>query len=460
MTERLQAWAQRWRGQLAQPHDIAAIAFFRIAFGVLGCISATRFLLFGWVDQLFVKPAFHFKYWGFGWVQPLPGIGMHLHMGLLAVLSLLIALGLFYRVSIVLFFFAFTYLQLIDVSTYLNHYYLVSLLALLLCFVPAHRAFSLDVRRQPALRASTLPRFYTTLLRFQIGVVYVFAGLAKLGSDWLLHAQPLNIWLSSRTNLPVIGPWLSERWVAFAFSWAGFLYDTTIVFFLMNRRTRLAAYAVVLLFHGMTSALFPIGMFPAIMSASALIFFSPGWPRRLLAVGGSAAVFAPTPSPVSLPGRRWLALAAIYGVIQIAVPLRHHLYPGAFLWHEQGMRFAWKVMVREKNGSITFVATSRQAGRQWHINPANHLAPHQLREMASQPDLILQMAHHLADQLRRRGHADVEIRVEAPVSLNGRRAAPLIDPTVDLARVRDGLATAPWILPAPQDTPIALRSVR
>ncbi len=50
--------------------------------------------------------------------------------------------------------------------------------------------------------------------------------------------------------------------------------------------------------------------------------------------------------------------------------------------------------------------------------------------------------------------------MDALVSLNGRRAAPLIDPAVDLAQLDDGLAPAQWISPAPDGPPIRLRPAR
>ena len=69
--------------------------------------------------------------------------------------------------------------------------------------------------------------------------------------------------------------------MAYAFSWFGAAYDLAIVFFLLSRRTRLAAYATVIVFHVMTAVLFPIGMFPWIMIVATLVFFPPDWPRRL-----------------------------------------------------------------------------------------------------------------------------------------------------------------------------------
>ena len=77
--------------------------------------------------------------------------------------------------------------------------------------------------------------------------------------------------------------------------------------------------------------------------------------------------------------------------------------------------------------------------------------------MAGQPDLILQLAHHIAADFRSRGHRGVEVRVDALASLNGRPMARLVDPDVDLARVRDGFAPASWILPEPPGPPLRMR---
>lgn len=137
------------------------------------------------------------------------------------------------------------------------------------------------------------------------------------------------------------------------------------------------------------------------------------------------------------------------------MPLRHHLYDGGVLWNEQGMRWAWKVMVREKNGSITYHARDPETGRKWQVSPTRYLTWRQANEMAGQPDLILQVAHMVADELRHKGIARPEVRVEAWVSLNGRPSSLLIDPNVDLAAVSDGIAPANWILPEPQDPPMA-----
>ena len=446
--------------RLLTPVDIAWLAAFRIMFGLAMCVSMLRFIAFSWIDAYFVRPSFHFKYYGFAWVEPLPGPQLHALFWALAVLSLCVALGLFFRVAAWAFALGFMYAQLLDVTLYLNHYYLAGLLSLLLACTPAHRAWSLDAWRKPELRRDTVAAGVHWLLRFQIGVVYTFAGLAKATSDWLVHHQPLRIWLGSHTEMPVLGVVFRQLWAAPAMSWAGFLFDTTIVWWLLYRRTRPFAYLVVLAFHAMTSLLFPIGMFPVIMSMAALLFFSPSWPRAVLRLRARTAVMAPpVPMPDALHGVA-LAAGALYCLIQLALPMRYLAYDGTVLWHEQGMRFSWRVMVREKNGSIDLLARDTQTGQQRIVSPSRYLTQEQEREMSSQPDLILQLAHHVKRQLEAEHGHRFEVRVDSHVSLNGRRARPLIDPAVDLSTVRDGLAQATWITPPPTDPPPHLRPVQ
>ena len=284
MTDAGRTRLQQLWSALAAPRDIASIAAFRVAFGAIVVISSLRFLSYGWIDELYSKPGFHMRYWGFSWVPlPSPAVTTALFVAT-GVLGLLVALGLCYRPAVALLFVAFTYLQLVDVATYLNHYYLVSLFAALLVFIPAHRAASLDARLRPAIRAATLPAWCTYLLRFQVAVVYVNAGLAKATADWLLHAQPLNLWLSARTGLPVVGPYLDLPGVAHVAAWAGFLFDTTIVLFLLWRRTRAVAYLAVLAFHAGDALPVPAHRHvPRHHGRRRDVFFDASWPRRCCA---------------------------------------------------------------------------------------------------------------------------------------------------------------------------------
>jgi hypothetical protein len=232
-------------------------------------------------------------------------------------------------------------------------------------------------------------------------------------------------------------------------------------------------------FHALTRLLFPIGMFPLIMTLAALVFFPPDWPRLLLArlrLTSSALPLAPAalgvhetrslrpPSaaanrPRELVPSAWVFVLGLYCGLQLLVPLRFLAYGGDVLWHEQGMRFSWRVMVREKNGSVTFRVRKKDTGHEWQVTARRWLTPHQEGEMAGQPDLILQFAHFLRDDFAARGLGPVEVRVDAQVSLNGRPGAVLVDPNVDLATVSDGLAKARWIRAAPGGAPPGVRPI-
>ncbi|HEX6245189.1 MAG TPA: HTTM domain-containing protein, partial [Polyangiales bacterium] len=137
---------QRAEAFLSEPVDAAWLAAFRALFGLTMALSMLRFLAYGWIDRFFVEPKFHFKYWLFEWVEPLPAGPMHALFAALGVLALCMALGLYFRLSAALFTLGFGYLQLLDVANYLNHYYLALLLGALLALSPAARAFSLDAR--------------------------------------------------------------------------------------------------------------------------------------------------------------------------------------------------------------------------------------------------------------------------------------------------------------------------
>jgi hypothetical protein len=458
--------------RLLRPVDIAWLAAFRGLYGLVMAFSMWRFVGYGWVDDFFVRPKLHFKYWGFDWVEPLSGPAMHGLFWVLSALALCVALGCAFRLAGAGFALGLIYVQLLDVSTYLNHYYLAALLALLLAASPAHRAWSVDAwlgkrcagscwaRLLPA-PAPSVSAAWLYLLRFQVGVVYVFAGLAKLQSDWLIHAQPLRIWLGSSTELPLVGPALAWSWVPPLLSWCGFLFDTTIVGFLSWSKTRPYAYAVLLGFHAATRVLFPIGMFPVIMSLAALVFFSPSWPRQRWSKLESAPATTDEGGGTGRPRWQRAALVAggVYATIQLILPLRYLAYGGNVLWHEQGMRFSWRVMVRAKGGGMTFAVYSPSQHRTYDVNPSEYLTRLQEAEMSSQPDLILQLAHHIHDNFARRGYGNVQVRAQSRVALNGRRSAPFVDARIDLAEHKDGLFPLPFILPAPPEAPAHTRPV-
>lgn len=432
--------------------SVAPLITFRIVFGLLMFFSIARFWWRGWITAVYVEPRFHFTYMGFEWVQPLGKTGMYFLFGIILLSALLITLGLFYRIAAILFFTGFTYVELIDVTTYLNHYYFISLVAFLLIWLPANRHYAMDVWLKIVTPKKLVPAYAINIIRFQMAVVYVFAGLAKLNADWLLHAQPMRMWLPGKTHLPIVGHWMYQTWVAYLFAWFGAAYDLFIVFFLLNRKTRPIAYGFVFVFHVATAIFFPgIGMFPYVMIVCSLIFFSGSFHEKLL----SRLPFYKKADAVTASNNTYIFnnrqlinwAVGIYIFIQLLIPIRFLLYPGHLFWHEEGYRFSWRVMLMEKSGAAYFTVKDKATHQRYEVTNAAYLTALQEKMMSTQPDMIVKYAHYLAKEYKKKGMQDPEVYGEVYVSLNGERSKLFIDTTVNLAQQRVGWQHYNWVLP-------------
>ncbi|GAB3799159.1 HTTM domain-containing protein [Spirosoma humi] len=430
----------------------APLAVFRLLFGLMLFGSIIRFWSKGWIAELYIQPHYFFPFYGFEFVKPL---GPYTY-GLFAVCglsALLVAIGLFYRLAIISLFLSFTYIELIDKSTYLNHYYFTSMVCLLLIFLPAHAYFSVDAYRHRRLAADRIPAWCLDSLKLLVTILYVYAGMAKLNSDWLLNALPLRIWLPAHNDVPVIGFLFNYPWVPVAFSWFGCLYDLSIPFLLWHRSTRPWAYVAVVVFHGLTAFLFPIGMFPYIMIVTALLFFSPGFHltiiRKLshwLAVPATFLFIHRTYVYRPATATAICLFLSLFFVVQLLFPFRYLLYPGELFWTEQGYRFSWRVMLMEKAGYAQFTVADN-AGHRTIVNNTEFLTPLQEKMMATQPDMLLQYAHILRDYYARHGFQQPAVYVDSYVALNGRLGRPLIDPKTNLAIQQDSFTHKAWITP-------------
>ena len=424
--------------------------------------STIRFISKGWVKDLYVLPKYYFTYYGFDWVKPFSENSMYLLFGLLLICSIFIALGLFYRLSTSVFFIVFTYIELIDKTNYLNHYYFISLISLLLIFLPANKYFSLDTYFRFTKRQEKIPAWNINIIKFQLGVVYFFAGIAKLNYYWLIEAQPLANWLKHQTDLPLIGNFMQYTETAYLFSWGGALFDLFIPFILLSKKIRIYGYILVVLFHGLTSAMFPIGVFPFVMIISTLIFFSDKFHEKIIRFlkkifrkNHRKKNLKETKEKFTLNKLSYFFLIAFIS-FQLLMPFRYLLYKGNLFWTEQGFRFSWRVMLIEKVGYAQFYVHEPKSGRKKLINTNNFLTGQQEKMMATQPDMILQFAHHLRDHysdttiIERNGEKiylnKPKITAEVHVGLFNKGSKLFIDPNVNLSAIKRGYHPKSWIL--------------
>ena len=135
----------------------------------------------------------------------------------------------------------------------------------------------------------------------------------------------------------------------------------------------------------------------------------------------------------------------LWVLTQTLIPLRHFLYPGSVHWNEEGHRFAWHMKLRDKQAAARFRVVDPATEEQWLVHPELDLLEWQAHKMAGRPDMILEYAHHVAEEMGE--GRDLEVYAFVSASLNGREPQPLIDSTVDLTEVSRGLAPFSWVLP-------------
>lgn len=485
---------QKLSNLLFEAWDISSLVVFRVAFGAILFWEVVRHFQYDWIRAYWIEPDFYFSYEWFEWLKPWGGQGMIFHFYLLGILSILIMVGLFYRLATVLLFFAFSYLFLLEQTTYLNHFYLVLLISFLMIFIPAHKKYSLDALFWKRIKSDWVPAWTIILLQFQIGVAYFFGGLAKMNYDWLILAEPMQHWLAQRTDFPIIGQIFYQAWTAYVMSWAGFLLDLLAPFLLILRRPRPYMFGAILLFHLMNDRLFQIGIFPWFMILATTIFFPSDWFKQFineikenqkhhreiilvttiifaligifmhpkseskngfefipfLVAGLGGAILAwlfiqlekPAPAnkktikttPLFARNADFIVLIIIWGAIQLLLPLRHYLIEGNVSWTEEGHRFSWHMMLRSKTGITKFSAYDPMTRKTEEIDPNKYLTEPQYTQMTKRPVMILQFAKYLQRKLKEEGKGNCEIRVKAYVRLNYRPYRLMINPNIDLAK--------------------------
>lgn len=431
-----------------EPVDAASSVFFRVALGALLAHWAWDYLRTDRVGTMYVTPDFHFTYYLFDWVQPWEGNGMYLHFVMMCMLAIAIGIGCLYRLAACLFALGFIYVFLLDRANYQNHYYLVALISACLPFLPLHRYLSVDAWRNGWGEEWTTPAWALYLIRFHIALPYVFGGLAKLDSDWLLGV-PMQQMLESKREMPIIGSLISGPGMGMAFAWSGLLFDLLIVPALLWKPTRAIAFTMAVIFHLMNAALFDIHIFPWMMLVCSTIFFEPDWPRRLILPSVNQRTSAELRRevwfrPLSGVGQ---TLIIVYCLFHCVWPFRHFAYPDNASWTERGHHFAWRMMLRGKKVVLGYAIRDLVTGQVSNGDARKFLNAEQAEKFGKDPEMILHMAHFLAADYKRKTGHDAAIHALVFASLNGRKPELLIDPNVDLALQPRGIHQRKWLMP-------------
>jgi hypothetical protein len=393
----LSPWA-RFKSLLGRPVSGASLAVFRIAVGMVMVLEAYA-LCTASASTMGKSPleTFYtganvkltFPYAGFEWVPLLPAHWIRWIIGLQVIAGIAMALGFCYRVAAAALFLSWGYLYVVESTrTYwMSHHYLELLVTFLMIWLPAARRYSVDTwlagRGKPPV---AIPCWTILLLRWQLVISYFYAGVAKVNKDWLLDAEPVRYFLTKARAITDFGPHLTEPQLEFLkrflhsdgfacfISYAGALFDLSVGFLLLTRRTRILGMLLMVIFHATNHFIIfdDIGFFPLLGVTTALIFLEADWPERFFRwlrrprlskpnwrwfIGGGILVpvvgatlgwkLKTSQSPATNEAcrvTRWVApFVVLWLAWQTLVPLRQYLIrgDGRFTW--EGLGFSWRL---------------------------------------------------------------------------------------------------------------------
>jgi uncharacterized membrane protein YphA (DoxX/SURF4 family) len=428
--------------------DNSSLIVFRIIFGLLCFLESFGAIATGWVKRTLIDPQFTFTFIGFEWLQPLPGYGMYIYYIIMGVFGLFIMLGFKYRLSTILFTIMWLGTYLMQKSSYNNHYYLLIFLSAIMAVLPAHRYASIDVKNKPILKDISMPSWCRVIIILQLFIVYTYGSIAKLYPDWL-DTTVMTILMKGKQHYYIIGEFLQQNWLHYFLAYGGILFDGLVIPLLLFKPTRKLAFFASIFFHLFNSIVFQVGIFPYLSLAFTLFFFEPKIINRIFLK--KKPFFEET--NVIIPKNRNILISvfSIYFIIQALLPIRHHLIQDNVLWTEEGHRMSWRMMLRSKQGYVTYYVVDKKTNETTIVNLNDYLTKKQQRPASTKPDVIWQFSQRLKQEYAKKNQ-DISVFVDCKISVNGRPFQTFINKDIDLAALDwSAFKHSDWILPSKLD---------
>jgi len=379
---------------------------------------------------------FHFTYPFFGWIHPLAESLVNPFLWVAMLSAIMISIGLFYRVSTALYFLVYTYLFLIDVSYYNNHYYLIALVSGVMVFLNLANAFSLDslIFRS---RGAT-PVWHRHFLAFHIILVYFFGGVSKLLNPQWITGDAMHEMLVSR--LASLGLDLTSHaltTVAQVMTIGGTLFDLSIGIFLFWKRTFWLAVVGVVAFNLINAYTFNIGVFPFIMLGSLVLFYSFSAEKSTNS-GVAPSIFV-------------RGLIGAYAMVLILTPIRHLFISGDSFWTSEGYLFSWNMKPGTKSVDAIYLIRDQATGLKYTVDPHEYLTPPAYLALGKYPLVAPQFAHFLSRKASLWNIQNPEITAIIKVSRNRGPYYSVIDPNINLIDLSyHPLQRNAWIVEDPE----------
>lgn len=388
----------RLQRQLFEPASVFPLVALRIAFGFTMFSWSVLMMLSGRVSEIYAPQKIQIPYVGLEWLQPLPVAGMLLVFVIMALSALALGAGYRYRLSTGLFFVLFAYVAFIDRASYLSYYYFVLLLCLMLWVSPAHRMFSFDLLRKPDIRVDYTPGWLLMAFKIQVVMVFFFAGMAKLNSDWLYSGSQMTRWLQD--ILGGSGEFIGRNtWIPVGLSWLLVLFDFIMPHFLLDPRTSHRAFWVVVMVQLAGMMFLPTGIFPLLVVLSCTVFL----PGTLVHNFFSRIAYFlydifQFRSEVFTPGETLMlqfrsrmifpVLVMAFLGIQILIPVGMYLNMGSIRWASTAFHFSWDMRLHESPHLLEFYSKDVSTGAVAKIETGSLISRHQQEQMAQDLSLL------------------------------------------------------------------------
>lgn len=410
--------------------DNSSLIIFRIIFGLLVTLECWGAIFTGWIRRALIEPQFTFNFIGLDFLQPLPGNGMYIYFSIMGLLGVCIMLGYRYRISIISFTILWAGAYLMQKSSYNNHYYLLFLLNILMCMLPANKDLSLDTRFKNTERSQLMPNWCRYLIISQLFIVYTYASLAKFYPDWLNTTVAANL-MAGKKSFLLVGELLQQKWIHYIITYTGIGFDMLIIPALLYKPTRKWAFIISVFFHLYNSFILHIGIFPYLALGFSVFFFEGAQIRKWFYPKGGKVTIS---KKETYQSSNWVLLfLSVWLIIQVALPIRHHFIEGDVLWTEEGHRLSWRMMLRSKTGSNKFYVVDKETNKRTRVKLKDYLTPKQRRSMGGKPDMLWQFAQHLKQVYLKEGK-EIEVYVTNWTRVNNSKRKQLISPKTDLAK--------------------------
>jgi len=441
-----------WRESLFAPVSASTLGLFRIVWGGV-MFYHFLILLIGNGKYKYIDTIFHFKYPFFEWVQVMPAGMMHVVFWGGLIFSVLMSLGLFYKFTSRALFLLYSYVFLLDISFWNNHYYAYMLIGGFFAITDAHQALSIDKKRLNL--DGWIPQWQLWLFQFQVIVIYFYGGLSKLqNKDWMENLSGYSF-LYNNLDRQLFPLWMIYP-LSLVVTYGGLVYDLCVGFLLKWRKTVWWCLPFILIFNLSNSFLFNIGSFPFAMLGSFALFIPIDWMDRQLSRWPKLSPLGTQPTESRTPN--WQKQLIVYGLsffvaFQLLFPMRSLFYAGSVFWTGEGKLCAWHMMsastyVKAYEFEILEYDDSKKIITARHqVDTRKFLGEKQIRTMGSFPFVAPQFARFLKKEATFAGMKNVAVHSKIYVSKNYRPLTLIIDPDTDLTSVEVKLfGHNKWIL--------------